>query len=192
MFQNTYADFSLYFTLLCQLIYNFILLELKFLHVNITVKTDTINSLASYYIYLIFKEKFLNDDQITRIIILTLIMKVPLIFNLQLKKLQNNREEQLDLMDQTKRQSLTGYCLSRKLVFCLSLVILWTLLGTTLLAYTTLAVSHSNHDTLRQVVFVSNSHIILSSSIYVCFIHNILYAFNIKNFTFNLILIIGI
>lgn len=48
---------------------------------------------------------------------------------------------------------------SRKLGVCVSVAVLAVFIGCTLLAYTAFASSTTNHSTLQQVVFVSNSFV---------------------------------
>ncbi|RLU17240.1 hypothetical protein DMN91_011309 [Ooceraea biroi] len=57
-------------------------------------------------------------------------------------------------MDRTRRRTSMGNCRYRKLGVCVSVVVLGTFIGCTLLAYTALASPITKHDTLRQVVFL--------------------------------------
>lgn len=59
-----------------------------------------------------------------------------------------------------------GNCRSRKLGVCVSVVVLGTFIGWMLLAYTAFASPTTKHDTLQQVVFVSD----LFVTIVICYL----------------------
>ena len=57
-------------------------------------------------------------------------------------------------MDRVRGRTSRGNCRSRKLGVCVSVVVLGTFIGCTLLAYTAFASPTTKHDTLQQIVFL--------------------------------------